>query len=123
MIDITLHGHRILAAKDKCMIADKFCREIDGTRAVVVGPVATVADTLGTIVVASRINGTALDLNLGGMTSFGAADQLPERDTTCTFTSGYDAPVIIGCFDHVVRCEKAVSAAKVVRAVGQTVQS
>ncbi|WP_043837411.1 response regulator [Muricoccus aerilatus] len=117
MPDLTLRGCRILVAEDEYMIADEFCLELEEAGAVVVGPVATVEDTLSKITAAPKLNGAVLDVNLGGKMSFAAADRLMKNGTPFIFTTGYDTSVIPARFNHIERCEKPVSIAKVVRAI------
>ena len=49
------------------------------------------------------------------------ADRLVTDGVPFIFTTGYDASVIPDHFAHVPRCEKPVSIAKVVRAIGRAV--
>ena len=120
MADRTLRDCRILVVEDDYVIAEEFCLELEEAGAVVVGPVATVEGALSTIASEGGLDGAVLDVNLGGKMSFGAADKLVEDSIPFIFTTGYDASVIPARFEHVARCEKPVSIAKVVRAIGRT---
>ena len=122
MSNVTLQGCRILVAEDEFMIADEFCMELEEVGVVVVGPTATVDETLRLIASVPRLDGAILDVNLGGTMCFAAADRLMGDGIPFIFTTGYDASSIPDRFGHISRCEKPVSITKVVRAIGRAVQ-
>ena len=121
MAESALHDCRILVAEDEYLIADEFCMELGEAGAVVVGPAGTVEDALQLIASAPALDGAVLDVNLRGETVYPAADLLIERGVPFVFATGYDASIIPSRFGHVARCEKPVSIAKVVRAIGRAV--
>ena len=121
MSDTTLRGCRVLVVEDEYMIADEFCIELEEAGAVVIGPTGTVEETFRVIDTTPKLDGAVLDVNLGGTMSFAVADRLVTDGVPFIFTTGYDASVIPDHFAHVPRCEKPVSIAKVVRAIGRAV--
>ncbi len=121
MADHALRDCHILVAEDEYVIADEFCMELQDAGAVVVGPVATLDTLLRMIASGPRLDGAVLDVNLGGEMSFAAADELISAGVPFIFTTGYDASSIPGRFEHIARCEKPISIAKVVHAISQAV--
>ena len=101
------------------MVADELRLGLEDACATVVGPTATVQDTLDLIASEHMLDGVILDVNLGGTTSYAAADQLMADSIPFIFTTGYDAKSIPGRFSHITRCEKPVSVSQLVRAIGR----
>lgn len=54
-------------------------------------------------------------VSLKGEMVFPAADLLIERGTPFAFTTGFDQSVIPSRFSHVIRCEKPVPVAKIIK--------
>ena len=123
MNDATLTDRHILVVEDEYTIADEFCTELEEAGAVVVGPAATIEDALTLITSRPTLHGGVLDINLRGEKSFVAADLLMELGIPFVFTTGYDASSIPSRFDHIARCEKPVTTAKVVRALGRAMRA
>ncbi|MFC0409146.1 response regulator [Roseomonas elaeocarpi] len=123
MVSATLHDRRILVAEDEYMIADSFCAELEDAGAIVVGPVASVQDTMKLICTTDGLDGAILDVNLRGAMSFPAADLLVARGMPFVFTTGCPTTAIPGRFAHIPRCEKPVSTTRVVRALSRVLQS
>lgn len=115
----TLGNCHILVVEDEYMLADDLQTELEDEGAVVIGPVAALADALALIRSAPRIDGAILDANLGGEMVFPAADLLIERQVPIVFTTGYDASVIPARFEAIARCEKPINMRQVSNAIGK----
>jgi CheY-like chemotaxis protein len=109
---------RILVVEDEYLLADELRSELEDAGAVVLGPVATVEQAMTLIAGEPHIDGAILDVNLGGVMIYPAADMLLERGTPFAFATGYDSSVIPSRFAHVLRCEKPINMGRLVQAVG-----
>ncbi len=121
MADKTLQDCRILVVEDEYMLADELHTELGDVGAIVLGPVGTVEEAIALIGSGQRIDGSVLDINLGGDWVFPAADLLVERSVPFMFTTGYDASSIPARFADIVCCEKPVNIRKVTQAIGRVV--
>lgn len=119
MPERSLRGCRILVVEDEWFLADELRNELQDADATVVGPVATIDRAIALIRADPRIDGAVLDVNLNGTLAYAAADLLIERHVPFVFTTGYDASVIPPRFDHVKRCDKPVSLARITSAIGR----
>lgn len=123
MTERTLRDCRVLVAEDEYLLADELQTELEDAGAIVLGPVATVAEAMALIDAGSRIDGAILDANLGGEMVFAAADMLAQRGVPFIFTTGYDASAIPSRFSEVARCEKPISMKKVRQAIGRALEA
>lgn len=119
--DATLEGLRILVVEDEYLLADEMDYELAAIGAVVLGPAGSVREAIDLIQGEARIDGAALDLNLGGEPAFEVADLLARRGVPFVFTTGYDAAMIPARHSHVVRCEKPVRMARVASAIAAAI--
>lgn len=119
MADRALGNCHILVVEDEYMLAHDLQTELEGAGAVVIGPVAALADAIDLIRSTPRIDGAILDANLGGEMVFPAADLLVERHVPIVFTTGYDASVIPSRFSAIARCEKPINMKRVSQAIGR----
>lgn len=118
MVEFTLRHRRILVVEDEYMLADELQMELDEAGAIVLGPFATLAKAIDLITREQDIDGAILDVNLGGELVYPAARLLLDRGTPFIFTTGYDAAAIPASFAKILRCEKPVNIASVMRAIG-----
>ena len=123
MVDRSLLGCRILVVEDEYVLADELRTELTEAGGIVLGPVATVEDSLDLIRAEPHIDGAILDVNLRGESAYPAADLLAERNVPFVFATGYDASAIPSRFTEIVRCEKPVSIRKIAQALGRIVGS
>lgn len=119
MPDRTIGGALILVAEDEYFLADELRTELDDAGAVVLGPVGTLEGTLDLIRSEARIDAAILDINLGGVMVYPAADLLAERGIPFVFTTGYDQTAIPLRFADVVRCEKPINIDQIMPAIGR----
>ena len=119
MPDHSLRDRRILVVEDEYMLADELRTELGDVGAIVLGPVGTLAQAIDLIGQEESIDGAILDVNLRGKMAYPAADLLLDRGVPFIFTTGYDASSIPGRFGRIACCEKPLSIAKVVRAIGR----
>ncbi len=118
MGDHTLRNCRVLVVEDEYLIAVELQTSLEDEGAVVLGPVATLADASELVETEPRIDGAILDANLGGEMVFPVADLLMLRRVPIVFTTGYDASIIPDRFRDVARCEKPINMKRVVEAIG-----
>jgi len=119
MSDRTLRDCRVLVVEDEYMLADELRIELESAGALVIGPLADLADATAVINANQRIDGAILDANLAGEMVFPAADLLMARDVPIVFTTGYDVSVIPARFNTVARCEKPINMKAISDAIGR----
>jgi len=120
MPERSLRNCHVLIAEDEFMVAESLRHELEDVGAIVVGPCATLEQTLAEIASeGERIDGAVLDVNLAEHAVYPAADMLAERGIPFVFTTGYDASNLPPRFANVLRCEKPISMSRVARAVGE----
>jgi CheY-like chemotaxis protein len=107
----------VLVAEDEYFVAQDLAMGLADLGLHVLGPYATVRDTLAAIETAERLDGAILDINLSGERCFPVADALRCRGVRFVFTTGYDARSLPAAYGDVVRCEKPVAAEKVAAAL------
>lgn len=86
--DIIFAGARVLLAEDEAIVAMDLGFLLQGAGATVVGPLATLADTVASAQSAD-IDVALLDINLGGNDVFPAAEVLAERGVPFVFHTGH----------------------------------
>ena len=118
MGDHTLRKCRVLVVEDEYLIAVELQTSLEDEGAVVLGPVATLADASELAEAEPRIDGAILDANLGGEMVFPVADLLMLRRVPIVFTTGYDASIILDRFRDVALCEQPINMKRVVEAIG-----
>jgi two-component sensor histidine kinase len=84
-----LRGRRVLVAEDEPLVALELERALTELGCVVVGPAATLDETLRLANAEGRLDGAVLDVNLGGRAAFPAADLLAGRGVPIVFATGY----------------------------------
>lgn len=112
-----LNGHRILLVEDDYFIAYMMTEALQDAGAVVLGPVSSVKDALALLGREQHVDSALLDMNLGGDPVFPVADALAGRGVPFLFATGYNESAVPPAWRHVMRCEKPVDAATVVRAL------
>jgi two-component SAPR family response regulator len=112
-----LRGRRILLVEDEYFIADDMAEEFKRSGAEIVGPAATVRQTIQHIRGATKLDGAVLEINLQGEMVFPVADLLEEQGVPFVFSTGYDHPSIPARYARATRCEKPVEPSKVAQAL------
>jgi DNA-binding response OmpR family regulator len=102
---VDLRSRRILVVEDEYALADELANGLDQGGAVVIGPVATVAEAL-VYARTELLDGAILDINLGGEMAYEVAERLEARAVPFVFLTGYDASSIPARYRHVRRVEK-----------------
>lgn len=123
MPELTLRGYRILVVEDDYLLADELQSELEDAAAVVLGPIGRLEDALDLIGSAQHIDAAILDLNLGGETTYSAADRLIERGVPFVFTTGYDGSAIPSRFVGVARCLKPVDMRQLTQTIGRAIRA
>ena len=117
MTESSLTGRRILVVEDEYMIADAMQRGFEDQGAIVVGPAPSVRQALRLLDAAADLDGAVLDMNLGDEAVFPVADALQARGIPFLFTTGYDAAGVPPAWRHVLRLEKPIEFAAIIRAL------
>ena len=107
----------MLVVEDEFMIADDMQRALEDEGAVVLGPAPSVGKALRLLELKSHVDGAVLDVNLGSEKVFPVADALQARGVPFFFITGYDAADIPANWRHILRLDKPVQMAMVVRAL------
>ncbi|RIA47690.1 response regulator [Dichotomicrobium thermohalophilum] len=84
-----LAGRRILVAEDEYLIAMELRQEVEKTGAEILGPTASIDETLHLLRTAGSVDAALLDINLGGEMAYPVADALLERGIPIIFISGF----------------------------------
>src|SRR4028118_220513 len=86
----SIKGRRILVVEDEYMLAEDLREELESQGALVMGPVACVADALELLRSGPAPDMAILDINLGGEMAYPVADALRARDIAFIFATGYN---------------------------------
>lgn len=119
----TLADCRILVVEDEFLLADDLQDELERAGAIVVGPMPDLVGTLTLLAGNVQLDGAVLDINLGGETSYPAADELLRRQVPFLFTTGYDRLAIPERYQHIVRCQKPIRLAVIRDAIGRIIHT
>jgi len=118
-----LGGKRILLVEDDYPIARAMGREFATYGAEILGPAATVRDSLA-LIQSQSFDAAVLDINLRGDSVYPVADALAARGIPFVFATGYDRTIVPERFSGRPCCEKPVGAAELTDALfGSAVQS
>lgn len=123
MHEHALQHRRILVVEDEYILAYELELELEDMDATVVGPVGNLQEAIALLESGEPIDGAILDVNLAGQMTFPVADMLAERGVPFVLTTGYDASVIPGRFQGVVRCQKPMDGKQVARAMEHLLNS
>ena len=104
----SVRGRRVLVVEDEYMLAEDLREELERQGALVMGPVASVADALELLRSGPAPDMAILDINLGGEMAYPVADALRARDIPFIFATGYNAGAIPKAYSDVPRAEKPV---------------
>jgi CheY-like chemotaxis protein len=118
-MDDALAGRRVLIVEDEYVMASELSDAFGDAGAQVAGPAPSVAVALELLDSQPDLDLAVLDVNLGGETVYPVADALMQRGAPFLFTAGHDASAIPTRFKGVVRLEKPVSPAAILRAAGR----
>jgi CheY-like chemotaxis protein len=113
MNDNALAGKRILLAEDEYLIAYDLRDALASAGAEIVGPFATLAETVGCLKEGGAIDAAVLDVNLRGEMIYPAADALTARGVPFLFATGYDQESLPERFATSLRLEKPLGAQNV----------
>jgi CheY-like chemotaxis protein len=107
--DGSLRGRRVLIVEDDYLIAEDLREQLLSCGAVVLGPVACVADALALLEDGAVPDMAILDIGLGGGKVYPVADALRRRGIPFVFATGYDSWSIPSAYADVPRTEKPVA--------------
>jgi len=113
-----LSGRRVLVVEDEYFLADDISRALRSVGADVAGPVGDVGDALRILYDGSVLDGAVLDVNLRSEMVFPIAQELRARQVPFVFTTGYDPVSIAPEFQDVLRWEKPIDVAAMIRGLG-----
>lgn len=108
---------RVLVAEDDYLLADGISTALLRAGALVVGPVATLSETIGVLLDPQPCDAAVLDINLRGEMVFPAADELDRLSVGFVFYSGYDEIRLPERFAQRTRLSKSSSFAELTSAV------
>jgi CheY-like chemotaxis protein len=118
MVSVTgTASRRVLVVEDEYLIAKRFADELAKLGIETVGPAGTVAQALALIAHGDHLDGATLDIKVRDDKVFAVADALQARGVPFVFATGYDQEAIPDRYRHVVRCQKPLDPAQVVRAL------
>ncbi|MEH3158487.1 MAG: response regulator [Sphingomonas taxi] len=112
-----LLGRRILVIEDEYMIADDLATALRVDGAEVIGPVASLGQGMQLMAQGGPFDAAVLDINLRGTLAYPLLDRLIAADVPVLLSTGYDAGMIPERYRHLPRCDKPVSAARLLQAV------
>lgn len=118
-----LQNRRILVVEDEYLLADELHLELERLGAVVIGPVAGLADAQAIIRSTQDIHAAVLDANLKGEMVFPAADLLRARNVPIMFVTGYDSAVVPERYSQTPRCEKPVAISRIIQTLSRTLEA
>ena len=105
----TLRDRRVLIVEDDYILAEDLREQLLSCGAVVMGPVAAVADALALLEAGPAPDMAVLDIGLGdNETVYPVADALRARGIPFVFATGYDAWLIPDAYAAVPRAEKPI---------------
>ena len=104
--DRLLQGRRILVVEDEFLVAQSLVDMLEAEGATVLGPLGWLDEAVVFLGRDSAFDGTVLDVNLHGQSSYPIADALIERGVQFVFTTGYDAEALSEPYRVYPRCEK-----------------
>jgi two-component SAPR family response regulator len=105
MTNIALSGCRILVVEDRYFIAMDIVCALSQVGARIVGPVATLSDTMSHVE-NGGFDFAVMNIELRDGVVFPAADRLKERGIPFAFMSGYDRQSIPERFSAIDLCQK-----------------
>jgi DNA-binding response OmpR family regulator len=112
-----LAGKRVLVVEDDDILAVTLAEELAAEGAKVIGPSATVADSLD-VIGRANLDSAIVDINLRGKAAFPVADALADRHIPFVFATGYlVAGHIPARHANVRRFEKPISPSIICRAL------
>lgn len=85
----SLAGRRILLAEDEYLIALELRQELEQNGAEILGPTASIDETLCLLYTVDSADVAILDLDLGGEMAYPVADAFRERHIPFIFISGF----------------------------------
>jgi len=106
---VELDGWRILLVEDERVLALGVADLLGDLGAIVLGPVATVADALALIDQVPELDAALLDINLGDDVAYPVADALAARGTPFVFASANARNVLPARFANASLCQKPFS--------------
>jgi CheY-like chemotaxis protein len=121
MASSRLSDRKILVVEDEYFLADDICQTLEAQGAVIVGPVPSVTKALDLIATANQIDGSVLDVNLGGDLVFPVVDALLEREVPVLMITGYSEADIPERYATLPRRQKPITPEDIARAVEQSI--
>jgi CheY-like chemotaxis protein len=100
-----LHDMRILVVEDEFLLAEVMVEELAREGAIVVGPVARVADAMN-VIAREELDGAVLDVNLNGQMAYDVAAELLNRNVRVVLTTGYERDSMPPRLKHLHCCIK-----------------
>ena len=101
-----LRDRRILVVEDEYLVAMSFRDALESLGSVVVGPVPSVEKAIETIEAGPEIDAAIVDVNLGGVMAYPAADLLLARNIPFVFTTGYEKDTLRARYPEIGICHK-----------------
>ena len=108
MNDHRFAGRRVLVVEDEFIIALNLCRSLEVNGAIVVGPLASIADAMDVMDAISPIDAAVLDVQLSEGNVFALAELLEEKDVPYIFTTALARNSLPERFRSAPICQKPV---------------
>jgi CheY-like chemotaxis protein len=107
----------VLVVEDEYLVATRLVRELAKLGLETIGPAGTVEGALDLIQHGEHLDGAVLDIRLRGDMVFPLADVLRTRGVPFVFATGYAEQAIPEQYKNVVRFQKPIDPAQIVRAL------
>lgn len=104
----SLVGRRILLAEDEYLIAMELEQELERNGAEILGPTASIDETLRLLHTAGSVDAALLDIDLGGDMAYPVADAFRERRIPFIFVSGFGRNGIRGDYADIPLLDKPI---------------
>ncbi|HUG61015.1 MAG TPA: response regulator [Methylomirabilota bacterium] len=119
---MTIGPCRVMVLEDEFFIADEIAYILETAGFAVVGPVATVAEALGTLA-DGPVDAAVIDANLRGESSVAVAAALRREGIPFVVCSGYRVEDLIPTFGSVTLVAKPVHSGRLVTALKSSLEA
>ncbi|WP_416355337.1 response regulator [Aureimonas phyllosphaerae] len=112
-----LQNKQILLVEDDFLIARPLAERLEDMGATVIGPTATIEESIALIARVPDIDAALMDVNLAGEMSYPVAYDLARRNVPFVFLTAYDPSLVAARFRDVPVFAKPVEFERVIEAL------